>query len=175
MQRQARLSTLDPVEYAIGRKAAAARLGIPVATLDPLVTAECRKAAKDAEARAKAAKDAEAAAAPEPSAAPPDPAEGLGRIGMADLPPDPAAADAAEIARLATLKPLDYGRERKAAADRLGCPVAILDRAVAAERGKGYNSGAGQGRALDLPEPEPWPGPVDGAALLDGPAAAIQP
>jgi hypothetical protein len=81
--------------------------------------------------------------------------------------------DAAEITRLAALPLVTYGRERKPAAERLGCPVSILDRAVAAERGNGGNV-AGQGRPLDLPEPEPWPQPVDGAALLEGLVAAIR-
>lgn len=72
----------------------------------------------------------------------------------------------AEIARFAALPLIDYGRERKPAAQRLGCPVTILDKAVAAKR---PNGGAlvGQGRPLDLYEPEPWPDPVDGAALVD--------
>jgi hypothetical protein len=81
--------------------------------------------------------------------------------------------DAAEIARLAALPLVTYGRERKPAAERLGCPVSILDRAVTAAR---CNSGhvAGQGRTLDLHEPEPWPEPVDGAALLDELAGAVR-
>jgi hypothetical protein len=81
--------------------------------------------------------------------------------------------DAAEITRLAALPLVAYGRERKRAAEQLGCPVLILDRAVAAERGSSGN-GTGQGRALDLHEPQPWPEPVDGAALLDALAAAIR-
>jgi hypothetical protein len=82
-------------------------------------------------------------------------------------------ADAAEIARLAALPLVTYGRERKLAAERLGCRVSILDRAVAAERGRG-EAAPGRGRPLSLPEPEPWPQPVDGAELLDELAAAIR-
>lgn len=85
---------------------------------------------------------------------------------------DPASDDA-EIARLAALPLVAYSRDRKPAAERLRCPVSILDRAVAAERGKGSN-GTVQGRPLDLYEPEPWPDPVDGAALLDALTAAIR-
>lgn len=81
--------------------------------------------------------------------------------------------DNAEIARLAALPLVAYGRERKPAAARLGCLVSILDRAVSAERGGGGNVG-GQGRAIDLHDPEPWPDPVDGGALLDNLAAAIR-
>jgi putative DNA primase/helicase len=90
-----------------------------------------------------------------------------------DAAPRGPASDDAEIVRLAALPLVAYGRERKPAADRLGCPVSILDRAVAAERGRGSN-GNGQGRPLDLREPEPWPEPVDGAALLDALSAAIR-
>ena len=77
--------------------------------------------------------------------------------------PDPSASrasevddDAAEIARLAALPPVAYGRERKVAAKQLGCTVEILDRAVKGERGNGGND-ARQGRALDLHEPAAAP------------------
>jgi putative DNA primase/helicase len=75
--------------------------------------------------------------------------------------------------RLARLPPIEYGRQRKQAAERLGCPVAILDKAVTAERASG-GAVARQGRPIELHEPEPWPEPVEGAALLDGLAAAIR-
>jgi Protein of unknown function (DUF3631) len=93
---------------------------------------------------------------------------------MRAAPKEPAGeVDATEIARLAKLPLIQYGRERKAAAQRLGCPVVILEKAVAVERGNG-GAVAGPGRPLDLPEPEPWPQPVDGAALLAELAAAIR-
>ena len=79
---------------------------------------------------------------------------------------DRAAEDALQIARLAALPPLNYERERESAAEQMGCRVSILDRLVAAARGR--DAAPGQGRALDLREPEPWPSPVDGATLLDG-------
>jgi hypothetical protein len=79
---------------------------------------------------------------------------------------------AAEMARLAGLPLIEYGRERKASAQRLGCPVAILDKAVAAERGNG-GSVAGQGRPLDLPDSDPWPESVDGAELLSAITNAV--
>jgi hypothetical protein len=76
--------------------------------------------------------------------------------------------DGAEIARLASLSPLAYDRERNAAAERLGCRVPILDRLVIAERGTGDGAASpGQGRPLHLPDLDPRPDPVDGAALLD--------
>ncbi len=85
---------------------------------------------------------------------------------------DRSAEDALEIARLATLPPLEYEREREAAAERMGCRVSILDRLVAAARAA--DAAPGQGRALDLREPDPWPSPVDGAVLLEGIAAEIR-
>lgn len=68
---------------------------------------------------------------------------------------------------------IEYARERKASAQRLGCPVAILDKVVAAERGSD-GIVVGQGRRLDPPEPEPWPGSVDGAGLLEEMITAIR-
>jgi putative DNA primase/helicase len=82
--------------------------------------------------------------------------------------------DEAEIARLAALPLVLYGRERKDAAARLGCPLSILDRAVAAERGNDKVLLPGQGRPLDLPNPDPWSEPVDGAGLLGQLALAIR-
>ena len=81
----------------------------------------------------------------------------------------------AELERLAKLSVPDYERARKEAADRLGFRASILDRLVVAERTRlGLcEDDAKQGRAISFPEPEPWPSPVDGAALLDGIAAAL--
>lgn len=81
----------------------------------------------------------------------------------------------AEIERLAGLPRIDYDRQRKKAADMLGCLVGSLDKLVEAQRAKG-GSGApsGRGRAIELPEPKRWPHPVNGAALLDEITAAIK-
>jgi N6-adenosine-specific RNA methylase IME4 len=81
--------------------------------------------------------------------------------------------DGIEIARLAELGEVEYERERKTAAERLGVRAQILDRLVAAERtrlealGGGGGGKKGQGQAIKLIEPEPWDDPVDGAELLD--------
>jgi putative DNA primase/helicase len=77
-----------------------------------------------------------------------------------------------EISRLAKLGKLEYERERKPAARRLGLRVPALDHLVAAERDQ-FDDGK-QGRALSLPEPEPWPVSVKGAQLLDALAASIR-
>ena len=78
-----------------------------------------------------------------------------------------------EIDRLAKIGRLDYERERKAAAKRLGVRAPALDGLVAAEREQLDGSNR-QGRALNLAEPEPWPEPVNGSELLDALAASIR-
>src|SRR5262245_37249608 len=77
----------------------------------------------------------------------------------------------AEIKRLAQLSAVQYERERKTAADRLGIRAAILDKLVQAERPEDESK---QGRAVSFPEPERWPNEVDGAILLDSIAEAIR-
>ena len=79
--------------------------------------------------------------------------------------------DEAELQRLAKLPPLDYDREREAAAKRLGCRVGTLDAAVQARR---PTPEATKGRGLSLPEPNPWPEPVGGGELLDALVAAVR-
>jgi putative DNA primase/helicase len=70
-----------------------------------------------------------------------------------------------EICRLAVLPLLQYERERKAAAERLGIDrLSVLDQAVKAARPPETK---GQGRPFALPGIEPWPAPVEGADLLD--------
>jgi hypothetical protein len=87
----------------------------------------------------------------------------------------PMTADDAEITRLAALSPLEYDRERAAAAERLGCRVSSLDSMVAAARsGSGRADPGGRGRPLLLADVESWPLPVDGAALLDEIARMIR-
>jgi putative DNA primase/helicase len=91
--------------------------------------------------------------------------------------PDHRAEDAAEIARLAVLPPLDYDRERQPAAKRLGCRPAILDQLVEAARAAGKEDAPGaarHGRTLGILDIEPWTGSVDGADLLDGLAQIIR-
>ena len=84
-----------------------------------------------------------------------------------------ATDDDETIAHLAKLNPVDYDRQREAAAQRLGCRASTLDAAVKAARATPSNSG-GQGQPLALPEPAPWHDPVDGPGLLDGLAKAIK-
>jgi hypothetical protein len=81
-------------------------------------------------------------------------------------PLDSLLSESAEIAQLAALSPLDYERERVAAANKLGLRAPILDKLVAAVR-RDERSFAEQGRALAFPSPEPWHETVDGATLLN--------
>jgi putative DNA primase/helicase len=86
-----------------------------------------------------------------------------------DKPDHSLAIIEAEIARLAKLPIVEFERERKNAAERLGVRATILDRLVQAER-PGDDK---QGHAISFPEPQPWIEAVDGAALLDAMAEAI--
>ncbi len=78
-----------------------------------------------------------------------------------------------EIARLASLNPLQYDRQRSGAAEQLGVTVSALDKAVK-EVKAGQSDTKGQGRAFELPVIEPWPSPVDGAELLSAITDAIK-
>jgi putative DNA primase/helicase len=87
----------------------------------------------------------------------------------------PQEADKADetktLADLAALSPLDYDKERKAAAERLGVSVGAVDRAVRETKREEFK---GQGRPLELPETKPWHDPITGADLLDEMCAAIR-
>jgi hypothetical protein len=73
----------------------------------------------------------------------------------------------AEIERLAKLSPIQYDRERKDVAEKLGIErVSTLDRVVQAARYSNDDTRR-QGRPLELPEIKPWPGAVIGSELLD--------
>ena len=79
----------------------------------------------------------------------------------------------AEIARLAALNPLQYDRQRAAAAEQLDVSVSALDKAVKGARSEQADT-KGQGRPLELPSIDPWPDPVNGAELLDAICSAIR-
>ena len=89
-----------------------------------------------------------------------------------------ATADEVEVdlERLAKLSAVDYERQRKLAAEKLGFRTSMLDLMVKAKRTElGLDEGNDlQGSAVSFPEPEPWPGPVNGDALLSEIADAIQ-
>jgi Protein of unknown function (DUF3631) len=77
---------------------------------------------------------------------------------------------------LAKLPPLQYERERKAAAEKLDVRASILDGAVKAKRAElGLDGGddGKQGHAIAFAEINPWPNEVNGAALLDALVKAI--
>jgi putative DNA primase/helicase len=75
----------------------------------------------------------------------------------------------AEIARLASLPPIECDRELSATAKKLGCRVPTLRTMVAAARGDRdkKNETGGRGRPIEITEIEAWLQPVDGATLLD--------
>jgi putative DNA primase/helicase len=79
--------------------------------------------------------------------------------------------DKAEIKRLAGLSAVQYERERKPAAEKLGLRASILDRLVKAER---PSDADGQGRAVEIADEEPWPHSVDGAELASELAKAVR-
>jgi hypothetical protein len=82
--------------------------------------------------------------------------------------------DRAEIKRLATLTPIEYERERKQAAEKLGINrLNALDSMVKAARAENSDT-KGQGRPLELPLIEPWPEPINGADLLDDICDAVK-
>jgi hypothetical protein len=91
-----------------------------------------------------------------------------------ELPPPPDVE--AEIERLAQLSIVEYERERKKLAAKLGMRPTVLDiLAKVKRREAGLDGGDGKkGRALSYPEIEPWHEAVDGAALLDDIAAAAE-
>jgi Protein of unknown function (DUF3631) len=78
-----------------------------------------------------------------------------------------------EIARLAQLSPLDYERQREAAAVRLGVRVSALDSFVKAQRAESTEAGV-QGRAFEVAKSDPWSDSVDGARLLSDIAGVIR-
>ncbi len=82
--------------------------------------------------------------------------------------------DEAELARLAALPVLVYERERKEAAEKLGCRESTLNDLVKARRPRSDNASRLQGNAVVLQGIEPWPEPVNGAQVLDGIAKTFE-
>ncbi len=83
--------------------------------------------------------------------------------------PAEARAPDHRIAELATLPPLEYDRQREAAAKELGVRVGTLDAEVAALRAREQ-----QDDDAMFPEIVPWPERVNGAALLTSIGEAIR-
>jgi len=83
-------------------------------------------------------------------------------------------SDAAEIARLAGLPPIEYDRARKDAAKKLGVRPTTLDAELAKLRAQQQQAQvAGTHENLAAPAPEPWGEPVAGAALLSAIASTL--
>jgi putative DNA primase/helicase len=76
----------------------------------------------------------------------------------------------AEIERLMGLSDLEYERQKRGAAKKLGVSVSYLDRLRKAERAKTDNK---PGQAISFPKVEPWPDEVNGSALLAALAETI--
>jgi len=72
----------------------------------------------------------------------------------------PRVPDAAIIASMASLSPIDYDRMRTAAAKELGVRAGTLDALVAATRKEPADN------AIGFADCSPWPAPVDPAQLL---------
>lgn len=77
------------------------------------------------------------------------------------------SADDLELDRLAALSAIDYGKARKAAADRLGIPVSFVDAAVKAKQQERAAKDDGRGTAIEFEETCPAFEPVDGADLAN--------
>jgi putative DNA primase/helicase len=81
-------------------------------------------------------------------------------------------SDDGEITRLSRLDRLEYERQRKGQAEKLGIRVGALDDVVKKKRGEHLTDAdvieiPGQGRPVIIPVVEPWPHPVNGAELLN--------
>jgi putative DNA primase/helicase len=84
-------------------------------------------------------------------------------------------SDDEEIARLAALDPVQYDREREAAARQLGIRKATLDNRVDALRRKWEDAATRPESSEGFLEPsELWPEPVDSAELLNDIERAIE-
>lgn len=78
--------------------------------------------------------------------------------------------DEAEIVRLASLKPIEYDRERAKVAEALGVRTATLDALIKAKR----EDSATEKAASLVTEFDPWPEPVNAAELLRDVRRAIR-
>jgi putative DNA primase/helicase len=84
-------------------------------------------------------------------------------------------AESAELDRLATLSPVEYGRERKAAANTLKTPLNLLDKEIEQrQRSMASPTAQGSGQPLTLPEIEAATDPVNGAKLLSLVTSALE-
>ena len=84
-------------------------------------------------------------------------------------------SDSSEIRRLATLPLLAYGKERRAAARKLGITTGILDTLVDSERKKiAEEKRAAENDFVDIDSTRPWDEEVDGVELLDELAKTVR-
>lgn len=71
------------------------------------------------------------------------------------------------------LKVIDFEKERKSIAKKMGVRASVLDEIIKAERAKDEGT-EGQGRTFEIEELEPWPEEVNGAALVSETVLTIQ-
>jgi len=76
-------------------------------------------------------------------------------------------ADDAEVERLARLSTIDYGKARKAAAEKWGVPVSFVDAAVKTQQKARAAKDDGRGHMIEFEDIDPAYEPVDGADLAD--------
>ncbi len=98
-------------------------------------------------------------------------------IGTASNPAE--LSEDGEITRLSRLDHLEYERQRKTQAEKLGMRLGALDKEVQRRRrnwgeGDTAEEPAGQGRRVVIPVVDPWPNPVDGSGLLDAITTGIR-
>ncbi|GJL66734.1 MAG: hypothetical protein NPIRA05_17050 [Nitrospirales bacterium] len=93
------------------------------------------------------------------------PATEQAEVGKESL--DGAEDPVSEIARLATLSPIEYAKARKDAAKRLGIGLQFLDKFVKAQRREQGQGKTPQGQEVTFPDILPADEAVDGAAWLD--------
>ena len=101
---------------------------------------------------------------------------GPGRVldWLASVEETPPTEAEAEVARLASMSILDYGKARRSAAKNLDLPVGFLDTAVTAARKERLVKDDGHGHTIDFEDIVPSFEPVDGAGLGDALASLFE-
>jgi len=94
---------------------------------------------------------------------------GQGDLAAASDPDCGESSDADRLARLVKLSPIEYDRQRDAAAKAMNIRSSTLDKMV-----KGLRQENSSTEGIDFDDVEPWPHPVEPAALLSDLVAVIK-